>query len=1027
MKRNLKFVTFLVMAVLVCTGTLALTAARAERSESAGSNRTVSDPSDSSPVAMNQGGKTYRQDVAKVLKRHDSVELDPQRVSEQVRLTGRLSIPTADGTFALSLAPHDMRAANYRAEVTLDGGEVLSMERGPVRTYKGTVEGMKGAQARFTIDENMVEGLIITSSELFFVEPAKRYSASASTKDFIVYKASDLIQSSFGECGTLAEKVGAEAARVQSKVSTALGPGTEEMFSPPRTIDLATEADFEYFTFFGSAAAANNEIISIMNQVEGIYNTQFGLQFTIVFQNVWAVAGDPYNSTDSSAVLTEFANQWNSTRQAVTRDLAHLWTGKNLDANVVGIAFRPGMECPFAQSGYGVTQRSSGSARFLITAHEIGHNFNATHTNDPPPGQPGCENRIMETTLGSGTLPEFCPFSVNQIETHANAEAGCLDQAINPACTYTLSSLSQSFAVGGGPGSVNVTTVGTSCVWGAGSTVDWITINSGSSNTNNGVVTFTVSPNSGFGRSGIIRIAEQDFRVNQAGASGCVAQPIFGGQTINGALSISDCPSSQRAPSFADQYSFSASAGTQVRIEMTSTATPTLDTYLYLIGPTGAVVTENDDIDFDTGNINSRIPLNGFFTLPATGTYVIEATSFDTNETGTYTLLLTSTTPVQFSASTASATETLNATTKVDLTVTRSGDTTAAASVNYASSDGTASERSDYLAALGTVRFQANETTKTVPVFIVDDAFGEGPQSFNVTLSNPVGCVLSGPATITVTINSNEAVTGSNPVSDPTFSTDFFVREHYVDFFNREADAPGLGFWKNQIDSCPDQACREIRRINVSAAFFLSIEFQETGYLVYKAYQAAFNSGEQLALRDFLPDLQEIGRGFAFGQPGADALLEANKQNFFLAFVQRPAFLAPGAYPTTLTAAQFVDKLNGNTFDPLNPGAGALTPGDRNTLIAQLSPDPTSPALRAQVLRSVSENGLFTQRQFNKAFVLMQYFGYLRRNPNAAPDTDFAGYNFWLSKLNQFNGNFVNAEMVKAFITSTEYIQRFGP
>ncbi len=115
-------------------------------------------------------------------------------------------------------------------------------------------------------------------------------------------------------------------------------------------------------------------------------------------------------------------------------------------------------------------------------------------------------------------------------------------------------------------------------------------------------------------------------------------------------------------------------------------------------------------------------------------------------------------------------------------------------------------------------------------------------------------------------------------------------------------------------------------------------------------------------------------------------------------------------------------------FDPLNPGAGpALTQGERDALVAQLLPDPTSPALRAQVLRSVSENGLFAQRQFNKAFVLMQYFGYLRRNPNATPDADFAGYNFWLSKLNQFNGNFVNAEMVKAFITSTEYIQRFGP
>ncbi|MGH9875376.1 MAG: Calx-beta domain-containing protein [Pyrinomonadaceae bacterium] len=386
-------------------------------------------------------------------------------------------------------------------------------------------------------------------------------------------------------------------------------------------------------------------------------------------------------------------------------------------------------------------------------------------------------------------------------------------------------------------------------------------------------------------------------------------------------------------------------------------------------------------------------------------------------------------TTVQFSASSAPVTETLNATTNLDLTVTRTGDSSNAATIEYASSDGTASERSDYLAALGTLHFAAAETSKTITVFIVDDRFGETPETFNVNLTNPIGCTLGSPATFTVTINSDEMVNGLNPVKDASFNSDFFVREHYVDFFNREADAGGLAFWKNQIDECSTQACREIRRINVSAAFFVSIEFQQTGYLVYKTYQAAFNSGEFLKLRNFLPDTQEIGRGVVIGQPGAEAQLEANKQRFFMDFVQRATFLAPTAYPTTMTAAQFVDKLNANTYDPQNPGAGALTQSERDALIAQLSPDPSSPTLRAQVLHAVAENGVFNARQLNKAFVLMQYFGYLRRNPNDPPEAglDFAGYNFWLGKLNQFNGNFVNAEMVKAFIVSGEYQQRFGP
>ena len=360
------------------------------------------------------------------------------------------------------------------------------------------------------------------------------------------------------------------------------------------------------------------------------------------------------------------------------------------------------------------------------------------------------------------------------------------------------------------------------------------------------------------------------------------------------------------------------------------------------------------------------------------------------------------------------------------INVTRTGDNSAPATVFYQTVDGTASERSDYLAAIGTLRFGPNEFTKQITVFMTDDVRTESNETFTLTLSAPTGALLGTVSTMVVTITDNDPTNGSNnPADDPQF----FVRQHYLDFLNREPDQAGLAFWVDQITSCgSDAACREVRRINVSAAFFLSIEFQQTGYLVYKANQAAFNSGEALELREFLPDTQEIGRGVVIGQPGADQVLETNKQNFFLRFVQRAAFLAPTAYPMTLTATEFVDKLNGNTLDPLNPGAGpALTPSQRQALIDQLAVDATSPTLRAQVLRSVAENGVFTQRQFNKAFVLMQYFGYLRRKPNATPNTNFDGYNFWLTKLIEFNGNFVNAEMVKAFISSGEYRSRFGP
>ena len=81
---------------------------------------------------------------------------------------------------------------------------------------------------------------------------------------------------------------------------------------------------------------------------------------------------------------------------------------------------------------------------------------------------------------------------------------------------------------------------------------------------------------------------------------------------------------------------------------------------------------------------------------------------------------------------------------------------------------------------------------------------------------------------------------------------------------------------------------------------------------------------------------------------------------------------------------------------------------------------------RGRALRHVAENSTLAQTEFSRAFVLMQYFGYLRRNPGDPQDTDYTGFDFWLTKLNQFGGNFQNAEMVKAFITSAEYRQRFG-
>jgi hypothetical protein len=157
------------------------------------------------------------------------------------------------------------------------------------------------------------------------------------------------------------------------------------------------------------------------------------------------------------------------------------------------------------------------------------------------------------------------------------------------------------------------------------------------------------------------------------------------------------------------------------------------------------------------------------------------------------------------------------------------------------------------------------------------------------------------------------------------------------------------------------------------------------------------------------------------GQGAWQAQLEANKVAYFDFFVSRPRFVA--AAPTTLTPAQFVDALFAN--------AGVTpTAVERQAAIDEFAgaSDTSSQAARARALRRVAENPTLNQHEFNRAFVLMEYFGYLRRNPDDAPEPtlNFAGWKFWLNKLEQFNGNFLQSEMVKAFLSSDEYRHRFG-
>jgi hypothetical protein len=254
------------------------------------------------------------------------------------------------------------------------------------------------------------------------------------------------------------------------------------------------------------------------------------------------------------------------------------------------------------------------------------------------------------------------------------------------------------------------------------------------------------------------------------------------------------------------------------------------------------------------------------------------------------------------------------------------------------------------------------------------------------------------------------------PAAQPIDAGCFFVTQHYRDFLSREPDGSGFSFWTGELEQCgTDTSCVDVKRINVSAAFFLSIEFHETGYYVYRIYKAAL--GRRPTFAEFVPAAAFVGQRVVVGsQDPWQIRLGGNKDNFAQGFVGRPDFVARYA---GLTNEQYVDKL----FET----AGLVpTQAEHDELVNGLNRDfntcffSVGCTTRASVLRKVAERADLDRKLFDEAFVTMQYFGYLRRDP------DDEGFNFWLAKLERFGGDFQAAEMVKAFISSDEYRRRFG-
>ncbi len=347
-----------------------------------------------------------------------------QNILRQAENSKTLSITTANKTFELNLSARDLRSPHYKSEETTANGLKL-LEKGELTTFKGKVAGEENSDVRLSISGAKIEGYFAVGGERFYIEAAGKYSRFAGAEDFIIYQSGDLSANIDLYCeDNLIGKLEKSEKSIENQI----------LQSPQtlRVIEIATEADFELVTTFGGSIQANNEILSLLNMVEGVYETELNLTFTVVYQHSWTTATGFFGAT-RQAYLYAFRDYWNANFPATNtpRDIAFLFSGK---ANFMGQGQSfLGTVCLSPGSAYGFSGYiNSFEANRVLMAHEIGHTVGANHVD----GVQSCGNTIMNENLSNVTPFTFCAFSRNAIATHVAVNGGCLAQQVSSGVKF---------------------------------------------------------------------------------------------------------------------------------------------------------------------------------------------------------------------------------------------------------------------------------------------------------------------------------------------------------------------------------------------------------------------------------------------------------------------------------------------------------------------------------------------------------------------------------------------------------------